>query len=116
MVLQIELVYNVLNGQARTIVDAAVGGTIFAKSPNQAYDLLEKMTINSFRWPIERYGVNKPTSMYFIDPITSFTAQFSVLVTQITVMSKGAQPNSVTAAVFSTNERSSMEKAQYVDN
>ncbi|XP_075499973.1 uncharacterized protein LOC142538542 [Primulina tabacum] len=46
---QIELFYNGLNGQTRTIVDAAAGGTIFAKSPAQAYDLLEQMTINSYQ-------------------------------------------------------------------
>ncbi|XP_073030659.1 uncharacterized protein [Primulina eburnea] len=44
---QIELLYNGLNGPKRTTVDAAAGGTIFAKSPAQAYDLLEQMNINS---------------------------------------------------------------------
>ncbi|XP_073017923.1 uncharacterized protein [Primulina eburnea] len=51
---QIELFYNGLNGQTRRTVDVAAGGTIFAKSPEQAYDLLEQMTINSYQWPSER--------------------------------------------------------------
>ncbi|XP_075485255.1 uncharacterized protein LOC142524976 [Primulina tabacum] len=51
---QIELFYNGLNGQTRGTMDAAAGGTIFAKSPEQAYDLLEQMTINSYQWPSER--------------------------------------------------------------
>ncbi|XP_075486237.1 uncharacterized protein LOC142525833 [Primulina tabacum] len=42
---QIELFYNGLNGQTQTTMDAATGGTIFSKSPAQAYDLLEQMTI-----------------------------------------------------------------------
>ncbi|XP_073317223.1 uncharacterized protein [Primulina huaijiensis] len=54
---QIELFYNGLNGKTRGKVDAADGGTIFAKSPDQAYDLLEQMTINSYQWPAERTGV-----------------------------------------------------------
>ncbi|XP_073291011.1 uncharacterized protein [Primulina huaijiensis] len=45
---QIELFYKGQNGQTRGIVDEAAGGTIFAKSPDQAYDLLEQMTINSY--------------------------------------------------------------------
>ncbi|XP_073061828.1 uncharacterized protein [Primulina eburnea] len=56
---QIELFYNGLNGQTRTTVDAAAGGTIFAKSPAQSYDLLEQMTINSYQWPSERPGVQR---------------------------------------------------------
>ncbi|XP_075486399.1 uncharacterized protein LOC142526010 [Primulina tabacum] len=59
---QIELFYNGLNGQTRTTVDAAAGGTIFAKSPEQAYDLLEQMTINSYQWPSERAGVSALTT------------------------------------------------------
>ncbi|XP_075492508.1 uncharacterized protein LOC142530562 [Primulina tabacum] len=38
---QIELFYNGLNGETRGTVDAAAGGTIFTKSPEQAYDFLE---------------------------------------------------------------------------
>ncbi|XP_073304163.1 uncharacterized protein [Primulina huaijiensis] len=50
----IELFYNGLNGQTRGTVDATFGGTIFAKSPDHAYNLLEQMTINSYQWPSER--------------------------------------------------------------
>ncbi|XP_075515499.1 uncharacterized protein LOC142550149 [Primulina tabacum] len=78
---QIEWFYNGLNGQTRTTVDAAVGGTNFAKSPAQAYDLLEKMTINSYQWPSERSGVKRTAGVYAVDPITSFTAQVSALTT-----------------------------------
>ena len=80
---QIELFYNGLNGQTRGTVDAAAGGTIFAKSPDQAYDLLEQMTINSYQWPSERSGVKKQAGIYAIDPITSLTAQVSALKTQL---------------------------------
>ncbi|XP_073277663.1 uncharacterized protein [Primulina huaijiensis] len=85
---QIELFYNGLNGQTRTIVDAAAGGTIFAKSPAQAYDLLEQMTINSYQWPSERSGVKRTAGVYVVDPITSLTAQFSALTTQLAAMNK----------------------------
>lgn len=98
---QIELFYNGLNGQTRTTVDAAAGGTIFVKTPDEVYDLLEKMIINSFQWPSERSGVKKPAGMYSIDSITSLTAQVYALVIQIAAMSKGAQPNTEVAEVVS---------------
>ncbi|XP_073017763.1 uncharacterized protein [Primulina eburnea] len=70
---QIELFYNGLNGQTRGTVDDAAGGTIFAKSPEQAYDLLEQMTINRYQWPSERAGGKRTTGVYVVDPITSLT-------------------------------------------
>ncbi|XP_075479429.1 uncharacterized protein LOC142520312 [Primulina tabacum] len=85
---QIELFYNGLNGQTRGTLDAAAGGMIFAKSPYQAYDLLEKMTINSYQWPCERWGVKRTTGVYTVDPITSLTAQVSTLTTHIAAMNK----------------------------
>ncbi|XP_073035330.1 uncharacterized protein [Primulina eburnea] len=96
---QIELFYNGLNGQTRTTVDAAAGGTIFAKSPAQAYDLLEQMTINSYQWPSERSGVKRTAGVYAVDPITSLTAQVSALTTQIAAMNKAGQSTSDVALV-----------------
>ncbi|XP_073275392.1 uncharacterized protein [Primulina huaijiensis] len=72
---KIELFYNSLNGQTRETVGATAGGTIFAKSPDQAYDLLEQMTINSYQWPFERSGVKRTTGISTVDPITSLIAQ-----------------------------------------
>ncbi|XP_075524475.1 uncharacterized protein LOC142556862 [Primulina tabacum] len=60
---QIELFYNGLDGQTRGNVDAAVGGTIFSKTPDEAYELLEHMTINSYQWPSERSGSRKPAGV-----------------------------------------------------
>ncbi|XP_073064020.1 uncharacterized protein [Primulina eburnea] len=112
---QIELFYNGLNGQTRTTVDATAGGTIFAKSPAQAYDLLEQMTINSYQWPSERSGVKRTAGVYAVDPITSLTAQVSALTTQIAAMNKAGQSTSDVALV--TAEESPIpEEVQYINN
>ncbi|XP_075478842.1 uncharacterized protein LOC142519696 [Primulina tabacum] len=74
---QIELFYNGLNEKTRGTVDAAAGGTIFAKYPEQAYDLLEQMKINSYWWPSERAGVKRTAGVYAVDPITSLTVQLA---------------------------------------
>ena len=47
--IQMEIFYNGLNAQIRTIVDAFANGALLAKSYNQAYDLLEKMASNNYQ-------------------------------------------------------------------
>lgn len=49
---------------------SAAGGTIFAKSPGQAYEFLEEMTINSYQWPSERAGLKQSAGVYAVDSIT----------------------------------------------
>ncbi|XP_075481199.1 uncharacterized protein LOC142521912 [Primulina tabacum] len=112
---QIELFYNVLNGQTRGTVDAAAGGTIFAKSPEQAYDLLEQMTINIYQWPSERSGVKRTTRVYVVDPITSLTAQVSALTTQIAAMNKVSTSETESPSIVA-EEPSLREEAQYINN
>ncbi|XP_073046176.1 uncharacterized protein [Primulina eburnea] len=112
---QIELFYNGLNGQTRTTVDAAAGGKIFAKSPSQAYNFLEQMTINSYQWPSERSGVQKTVGIYAVDPITSLTAQVSALTTQIATMNKVSTSNTEGPSPV-VEEAQYLEEAQYINN
>ncbi|XP_073061697.1 uncharacterized protein [Primulina eburnea] len=105
----------VLNGQTRGTVDAAAGGTIFAKSPEQAYDLLEQMTINSYQWPSERAGVKRTAGVYAVDPITPLTAQVSALTTQIAAMNK-VSTSDIEGPSLVTEELSTPEEAQYINN
>ncbi|XP_075489512.1 uncharacterized protein LOC142528355 [Primulina tabacum] len=112
---QIELFYNGLNGQTRGTVDAAAGGTIFAKSAEQAYDLLEQMTINSYQWPSERAGVKRTAGVYAVDPITSLTAQVSALTTQLAAMKKVSISETESPSTVA-EEQSITEEAQYVNN
>ncbi|XP_073020863.1 uncharacterized protein [Primulina eburnea] len=112
---QIELFYNGLNGQTRTTVDAAAGGTIFAKYSAQAYDLFEQMTINSYQWPSERSGVQRAVEVYAVDPITSLTARVSALTTQIATMNKVSTSNTEGPSLV-VEEPHFLEEAQYINN
>ncbi|XP_075475685.1 uncharacterized protein LOC142509480 [Primulina tabacum] len=112
---QIELFYNGLDGPTRGNVDAAAGGTIFSKTPDEAYELLEQMTINSYQWPSERSGSRKPAGVYAVDPITSLTAQVSALIAQIAAMNKPGQSTSDVALV-TAEEEPVVEEAQYINN
>ncbi|XP_073018256.1 uncharacterized protein [Primulina eburnea] len=112
---QIELFYNGLTGKTRGTVDAAAGGTIFAKSPDQAYDLLEQMTINSYQWPSERSGVKRSAGVYAVDPITTLTAQVSALTTQLAAMNKVSTAETESPLMVA-EEPSLPEEAQYINN
>ncbi|XP_073056941.1 uncharacterized protein [Primulina eburnea] len=112
---QIGLFYNGLDGPTRGNVDTAVGGTIFSKTPDEPYELLEQMTINSYQWPSERSGSRKPAGVYAVDPITSLTAQVLALTTQIAAMNKAGQATSEVALV-TAEEEPIMEEAQYINN
>ncbi|XP_073317249.1 uncharacterized protein [Primulina huaijiensis] len=112
---QIELFYNGLNGQTRTTVDAAAGGTIFAKSPAQAHDLLDQMTINSYQWPSKRSGVKRTAGVYAVDPITSLTAHVSALTTQLAAMNKVSTAEGESAPVV-VEESHFPEEVQYINN
>lgn len=107
--------YNGLNSQTRTSVDATVGGTIFAKTPDEYYDMLDKMTINSYQWPSNRSVKRKKDKVYILDPITSLTAHSSVLTTQLAAMYKGGQSN-VVGVVAAIEKSHTREEAQYINN
>ena len=48
---QIQLFYNGLNGQTRTIVDAAASDTLLSKTIEEAFRLLEEISANNYLWP-----------------------------------------------------------------
>ncbi|KAF5443006.1 hypothetical protein F2P56_035603 [Juglans regia] len=52
--LQVQMFYSGLNGQTRTIVDAASGGTLRSNIAEGVTYLLEEMASNNYQWPTER--------------------------------------------------------------
>lgn len=118
--MQIEIFYNGLNGQTRTIVDAAAGGTLMAKTAEDAYSLLEDIAANSYQWPSERSNVKKVAGLHDVDPITALAAQVSSLTNQIaafTTQGSHQKSDSVMAASSSHQEiEMGHEQAQYVNS
>ena len=51
--LLVQTFYNGLNSPTRNMADAAAGGTIMRKTPEEAYELLEEMASNSYQWPCQ---------------------------------------------------------------
>ncbi|XP_024018055.1 uncharacterized protein LOC112090603 [Morus notabilis] len=90
-----ETFYNGLNGQTRTIVDAAAGGAILAKSYNDAYEILERMANNNYQWPTERHNARKATGIHEVDAITALSAQMSSLTNMVKALNTLAGVNAV---------------------
>ncbi|XP_024021730.1 uncharacterized protein LOC112091702 [Morus notabilis] len=99
--IQIETFYNGLNGQTRTIVDAAARGVILAKSYNEAYEILERMTNSNYQWPTERLNARKASGIHEVDAITAFSAQMSSLTNMVKALHMLAGVNVVQTAGFS---------------
>ncbi|XP_024021733.1 uncharacterized protein LOC112091705 [Morus notabilis] len=99
--IQMETFYHGLNGQTRTIVDAAAGGAILAKSYNEAYEILERMANNNYQWPTERLNVRKATGIYEVDAITALSAQMSSLTNMVKELHMPVAVNVVQTAGFS---------------
>ncbi|XP_016648321.1 PREDICTED: uncharacterized protein LOC107880735 [Prunus mume] len=80
--MQVQTFYNGLNTTSKTLIDAAAGGALMAKTQDEAYELLETMTSNSYQWPSER-AMPKKAGVHDVDAITALTAQISTLSKQL---------------------------------
>ncbi|XP_022858882.1 uncharacterized protein LOC111379688 [Olea europaea var. sylvestris] len=72
---QIEIFYNGLNGQTKTMVDAAMEGILTTKTAKAANAFLDDIATNHYQWPSERSSIKKVTELHEVDPITALAAQ-----------------------------------------
>ena len=78
--IQMETFYNGLSGHTRTLVDAAVGGALMAKSYNEAYELLKRMANNNYQWLTERAtATRRVVRAYKLDAISTLSVQVATL-------------------------------------
>ncbi|XP_022863452.1 uncharacterized protein LOC111383569 [Olea europaea var. sylvestris] len=117
---QIEIFYNGLNGQTRTMVDAAAGGILMAKIAEAAYALLDDIANNSYQWPSERSGVKKVAGLHEVDPITALAAQVASLTNQIVTLTTQGNKQKVDSVMSTSSSHQETEvaneQAQYVNS
>ncbi|XP_062100381.1 uncharacterized protein LOC133806278 [Humulus lupulus] len=85
------LVHNLYNGlctTTRTIIDVVAGGAFMGKSANEAYDeayaLLEDVSMNNCQWVDERATSNrKVAGIHELDVTTALTTQVATLTKQL---------------------------------
>ena len=77
--------YNGLTETTRTLLDSLSGGTLIDNNVNEAYQLLENMTLNNCQWPSEKVTPKKTVRVHELDV-------FNNLVVQVSLITKKLQP------------------------
>ncbi|KAG9444654.1 hypothetical protein H6P81_015994 [Aristolochia fimbriata] len=79
---QIEIFYNGLNINTRSMIDAASGGSISKKTPEEVHELIEEVTANMYQYPMDRSG-EKAAGIYKLESSTTMQAQLEALQQQM---------------------------------
>ena len=77
--MQVQTFYNGCSTNLRSMIDAAIGGTLNNKTLEEAYNLLEEMASNSYQWPTKRIPVRKASGVREVDAFTAIVAQIEAL-------------------------------------
>ena len=80
---QLQIFYNGLGSSTETLVDAATGGSIVAKTHEVAYELPEEMAANAYQWLTNHSALNRAFGVHEVDPIIAPSAQVANLSKQI---------------------------------
>ncbi|KAL5573865.1 hypothetical protein UlMin_023462 [Ulmus minor] len=77
--MQLQMFYNDLLPNTQTMVDAASGGAIFNKTPEEGYELIEVMASNNFLKSTDRNAQKRTAGVHDIDAFNKFAAQVVLL-------------------------------------
>lgn len=77
--LVIQTFYQGLSIPTKNIIDAAAGGSLMAKSTEEAQGLIEEMASNNYQWANERGNQRRSAGMYELDTINMLCAQMQNL-------------------------------------
>ncbi|KAG9458347.1 hypothetical protein H6P81_002855 [Aristolochia fimbriata] len=86
--MQIETFYNGITVSTRNLIDAAAGGTMNKKTPNEVYELIEEMSSNMYQYPVERSARGRVAGIQNVDPIVALQAQVESLSNQLSKLYK----------------------------
>ena len=53
--------YNGVNAPTRMLLDASTNGTLLDKSPDEAFDILDRIAMNDYQFPSTRLGTGRRT-------------------------------------------------------
>ncbi|KAG9453691.1 hypothetical protein H6P81_006595 [Aristolochia fimbriata] len=81
--MQMEIFYNGIIVSTRSLIDAAAGGTMNKKTPNEVYELIEEMTSNFYQYPVERSARRRVAAIHNVDHVLALQAQVESLTKQL---------------------------------
>ncbi|KAG8478758.1 hypothetical protein CXB51_028637 [Gossypium anomalum] len=73
--LEVQTFCNGVNPSTRQMIDAAAGRTINNKTPEDAYEFIEEMSLNNYQWQVMRTKPTKTAGVYNIDSVTKLSNQ-----------------------------------------
>ena len=97
---QIQTFYNDLNGQTKSIVDAAASESLMTKTYEEAYELMEKLSSNHYQMDNDRTS-RRQGGVLELDALTTLSTQVATLTKQVQNM--GMQLISVQFIVLHRN-------------
>ena len=103
--LQIQTFYNELRIENRAIVDVTTGGSLM-RTPEDAYGLLDDMTLNAFSWNSDSSS-RKPFGVHSISTQAALAAQVEALQRQLNQIN--ASQNQVLICNFCGGDHDSIE-------
>ncbi|KAG8493093.1 hypothetical protein CXB51_010359 [Gossypium anomalum] len=67
--LQVQTFYNGVNPSTRQLIDAAADGTLIKKTPEEAYEFVEQMSLNNYQWQVMRTKPTKAGGVFNLDTV-----------------------------------------------
>jgi len=75
----VQAFYNGVTQPVRSTIDAAMGGTLMKKIKDDAYNLIEEMTLNSYQWSNERSQPKRVIGKLELDAISMLSAKVDAM-------------------------------------
>ncbi|KAG8486355.1 hypothetical protein CXB51_019840 [Gossypium anomalum] len=114
--LQVQTFYNGVNPSTRQMIDAAAGGTINNKTPEEAYKFIEEMSLNNYQWQVMKTKPTKITGVYNVDSVTILSNQVELLNKKIDGLLGSTQVHPVMQCEASGGRSSNPEYQAYGHN
>ncbi|KAG8503633.1 hypothetical protein CXB51_001807 [Gossypium anomalum] len=77
--LQVQTFYNGVNPSTRQLIDATAVGTLNNKTPEEAYEFIEEMSLKNYQWQVMRMKPTKAAGVFNLNAVTMLSNQVELL-------------------------------------
>jgi len=89
--------YNGVTQAVRSTIDVAVGGTLMNRTEDEAYNLIDEMTLNNFQWSTKRVQPKWVVGKLEVDVLTLLSAKVDAMIQRLNQMNVNAVNSSATS-------------------
>ena len=90
----IQAFYNGVTQSVRSTIDAAARGTLMNKTEDEAYNLIEEMSLNNFQWSTEQGQPKRVGGKHEVDVFTLLSAKVDAMTQRLDRMNVNAMNSS----------------------